>query len=397
MSMMISRTVLQRRLRSVGRAVYWRLPPGWRESVVEFSYRHAGGLFRGIGHYEIWRQQRLPGGSQNTAVGPSRLTELGNVAPLQQAPGRIAIHAHVYYPDLAKEFAARLRNMPYPYDLFVSVANEKGMGACRSAFARLPCMGRLRVEVVPNRGRDLAPMFCAFGGELKTYDFIAHIHTKKSLYNKGATDGWRDYLLSSLLGSEGCIRRIFRLLVDDAGMVFPQNYSKVPYAGSTWLANRASGVAWSHRLGVRAPSSGYFDFPIGSMFWARMDALRPLFDVGLTLEDFDAEAGQLDGTLAHTIERLLGVVARGSGRRMAILRDATTPSWSPWRFDQYLHRGRTVSEDMLAMPELKLIIFDVFDTLLVRPLLDPEQLKAVVARQAGVPLGKKISRLASGG
>ncbi|NMG17515.1 rhamnan synthesis F family protein, partial [Aromatoleum bremense] len=282
MSMMISRTVLQRRLRSVGRAVYWRLPPGWRESVVEFSYRHAGGLFRGIGHYEIWRQQRLPGGSQNTAVGPSRLTELGNVAPLQQAPGRIAIHAHVYYPDLAKEFAARLRNMPYPYDLFVSVANEKGMGACRSAFARLPCMGRLRVEVVPNRGRDLAPMFCAFGGELKTYDFIAHIHTKKSLYNKGATDGWRDYLLSSLLGSEGCIRRIFRLLVDDAGMVFPQNYSKVPYAGSTWLANRASGVAWSHRLGVRAPSSGYFDFPIGSMFWARMDALRPLFDVGLT-------------------------------------------------------------------------------------------------------------------
>ena len=37
---------------------------------------------------------------------------------------------------------------------------------------------------------------------------------------------------------------------------------------------------------------------------------------------------------------------------------------------------------------VKLVIFDIFDTLLLRPLLNPESTKTIVARKAGGDVGK---------
>ena len=59
------------------------------------------------------------------------------------------------------------------------------------------------------------------------------------------------------------------------------------------------------------------DFPVGTMFWARTEALRPLTDLGLTDADYPAEPLPVDGTILHALERLLPIITEHSKFRYA--------------------------------------------------------------------------------
>ncbi|MCB1947981.1 PIG-L family deacetylase, partial [Nitrosomonas sp.] len=194
---------LRRRILPFGKKIYRILPVRLRQRVLSIVYQLAGRLFAGTEHYELWRIEQnyanhsLPIHAHTALTG---LTDVSEVEPLAATPsGRIAIHAHIFYADLAKEFAMFLKHMPYPYDLFVSTSNETDKHTCHQVLSRLPQLNHLTLTVVPNRGRDIAPFFCTFGEKLQQYEYIAHIHSKKSLYSDGKADGWREYLLNQLL------------------------------------------------------------------------------------------------------------------------------------------------------------------------------------------------------
>lgn len=383
---------LRNYLHQVGRSLYWRIPAQQRDRLLLTAYRHLGFVFRGLGHYERWKRQSTQQSSTELNW-PIELTDISQIPPCETLNGRVAIHLHMYYSDLVEEFRSYLGNMPFPYDLYVSVKDEVGRQACQDAFAGLPQLDILRIETVPNRGRDIAPMFCQFGDALRQYDYLLHMHSKKSLFNNGATDGWREYLCQALSGSERQIRAIFELLQSgSAGIVYPQNFERLHYVANTWLANRAMGHQWCQRLGISQIPEGYFHFPAGSMFWVSRQALAPLFEAGITLEDFAEEAGQTDGTFAHCLERLLVLTSQKQGLPPAILRCQRTHSWSAWRFDYYLARNEQELQQQIANPAIRTVELDIFDTLLLRPLLDPESIKRLTAQRVEQSIGEKYLR-----
>ena len=379
---------LQSDLYRIGKLFYRVIPPRHRNRLLHWSYRNAPLIFRGMPHYENWKSNRV--GSLNSFYHLGRLTNLNLVYPANDAGGRVAVHLHIFYRDLIPEFATHLKNIPFPYDLFVSVSSKEAAYIAKQRFDGLPNCRAVNIRIVGNRGRDVAPFLCTFGAELAEYDYIAHLHGKKSLYNNGATDGWREYLCNALLGSEDRVRRIFTLMQGNSprGIVYPQNFIDLPYMANTWLANRGLAEIWCSRLGITKIPRGYFDVATGSMFWARGDALAPLFQAGITEDDFPEESGQTDGTLAHCIERLFVLSSLKRGMPPGILRDGENPSWSAWRLDRYMSRSYHSVLKQIRYADSKLIGFDIFDTLLCRPLLDPESIKKIVARRVTGEAGR---------
>jgi FMN phosphatase YigB (HAD superfamily) len=379
---------LIRQIYQIGRKIFWAISPNYRLKVVHWAYRNFGFLFTRLPNYTDWRNSQTK--MRTTLSYQQNLLDIQKVQPADKADGSIAVHIHIFYPDLAKEFARYLKNMPFTYDLYVSIPYGENLASYEAAFNGLQHCRTVLIKPVENRGRDLAPLFLTFGAELSKYAFLAHLHSKKSIYSNGATAGWREYLCNNLFGSEDRIRRIFKLMQGEQprGIVYPQNYDSVPYWANTWLANRRLGQIWCGRLGISNIPRGYFDFPAGSMFWARGDALAPLFRAGIKLDDFTEESGDTDGTLAHCLERLFVLSSLSQNLAPAIIRDDGSPSWSSWRLDQLTNRSFQNTINLLVSPRIKLIGFDIFDTLLCRPLLDPETNKAIVSKRIGGDAGR---------
>ena len=230
---------------------------------------------------------------------------------LQTAP-RVAAMIHMFHPDLAPEFASLLSHLPRNAAALITTDTQDKRHAILAAFSAWET-GSVEVRLVPNRGRDMAPKLCAFGDRYAEFDLVLFLHSKKTDHSPEAA-GWRDLLLSSLCGSDRVIASIMALFEADPalGLVFAQHHEPVrAYTG--WEYNFAAASKLARHMGVELRRGGMIEFPSGSMFWARPAALAPILALGLTPEDFPAEAGQKDATLAHAIERLFALVAELAG------------------------------------------------------------------------------------
>ena len=230
-------------------------------------------------------------------------------APSLPAPCQdMVVVVHAYHLPEFDLILDRLAALSQAVDLIVTTSHPE-------ASIRERCRARGLAPVLvhhgPNRGRDVAP-FCRLlnAGLLDRYKLIGKLHTKRSAHRPDGGD-WFRAMIDNLVDPA-------RLPLLRAALTGPGRTGLVAAPGRigadpAQTADHRHMLALCARSGVATDALGAYTFPHGTMFWARAAALRPLADLALPTDAFEAEAGQLDGTLAHAIERMIGVYCAHEG------------------------------------------------------------------------------------
>ncbi|MBQ6131585.1 MAG: hypothetical protein IJL12_04515 [Selenomonadaceae bacterium] len=225
---------------------------------------------------------------------------------------KVAAVVHIFYPELAAELKNLLLNIPCAVDVFISTTSPEKKSAIKKVFSDFD-KGSVTIKIFDNRGRDIAAAFVGFREIYSGYDVCVHIHSKKSPHAEKILRGWRDHLYKNLLGSPEIVGGILKILADEkVGVVFPQYFDSIRVS-INWGENYHATKNFLRGLGIEISHRNLLEFPAGSMFWFKPKALVPLLDSRLTFDDFPEERGQIDGTLAHVIERAFLFVVEAAG------------------------------------------------------------------------------------
>jgi len=271
-------------------------------------------------------------GGRNVAGHPESW-KLRTDLPLD-SPSRVAAVVHVYYAELLPEILQNLESIPVEFDLLVTNASGHKVSIEPESIALLR---NVRVLEVANHGRDILPLVSLVNaGLLDPYVLIVKVHTKESAWRAehdlgGSGAQWRGELLEGLLGSTANVEAILSAFAErpELGVITSNGSVLGP---EYWGDNQPVTHTLMRRLELGFDES-HLRFPAGSMYWIRGFLLQGLRALNLSAADFEEEAGQVNATTAHALERMVGLLTAEAGQTVEEVGSAltATPASQNWQ------------------------------------------------------------------
>lgn len=243
---------------------------------------------------------------------------------------RSAFIYHIYFMDLLEDTCRYIAALPEGTDLYITSTEDK-IPLIREYMQQHGVNHPVTFIPVINRGRDVSALLVASCPVVLSgkYDVIGFAHDKKSSQNQEnghhgtESQGFAYKLMENTLGSKDYVENILTLFADNPrlGQVAPPPPYHALYFAHTiphdWGANFAiTKDLLENKLNIHVPLSPNKPTAsaMGSCYWFRVEALRPLFEYGWKYEDFLPEGvmGE-DGTISHAIERANGYVCQSRG------------------------------------------------------------------------------------
>ncbi len=221
---------------------------------------------------------------------------------------KILVCIHIYYHNQVDYIIDKLKSLNgIDYDLFVTYTNENK--ETNEKF--LNFNKNAKFKIVENKGYDIYPFLVLINEiDLEKYSSVLKLHTK----NKDEFDSysWRDDLYENLMGTKN---------------IFKANLKKIEKYGLvgskkriTTMNERCPENVWlfedvCKQIGIEPKKA---NFIAGTIFLARIEIIKRIKELNLLQLDFEnktMETGS-NGTVAHVIERLFGVLCNDLGYKI---------------------------------------------------------------------------------
>lgn len=279
----------------------WAVYQNWKFAKVFFNKS------LGFWHKKLWK--RLLHSDYEAEIIPNHFP-----MRLPDHQNSLAILIHAFYPEIFDEIIRKLEQAGINEITLYVTTPKRLFEVINTSLSNSPF--KHTVVHVENHGRDILPFLKILPLAVKNgHDIILKLHTKSSNH-LNRKDHWRSDLFEKLIGG-GRIQGILKVfrenpsigMVGPAGNILPMRL----YYG----ANGERVHRYSKMMGANDDQLSDLNFMAGSMFYARTDAMLPLLKLRLTDKEFEPEAGQTDGTMAHVVERLFSVSNLLSGLQLA--------------------------------------------------------------------------------
>ncbi|MFH6787194.1 MULTISPECIES: rhamnan synthesis F family protein [Methylobacterium] len=227
---------------------------------------------------------------------------------------KIAVVVHCYYLDLSIEIINLLSNLQKDFDIFITIGDVSIAEDLKKKLDEISMPNTCNIIIGQNKGRNFGQFLVELREELRKYDLLCHVHTKKSLDRGDFLRGWGEYLIKNTIGNSDIWEKTIRLFDENkkCGLAYPKKYTPLPFWSEHWLGNHGIAQSWAGQYNIKI-ANGPIRYPVGGMFWVRPIAIDQLLKHPWGYDMFPQEEMQLDGTMQHAIERLVSVVTLENG------------------------------------------------------------------------------------
>ncbi len=214
----------------------------------------------------------------------------------------ICIIVHLYYTDMLEQIIGYLNNIPYQYNLTVTVVKIDYCDFLKDKIINFHPTAK--IILVDGDGMDIKPFLIAYKQVPANCKYILKIHTKKSIA-VGANMGlnWFKEMMEHTLENPDLVESIITSFIEtNVGMI-----------GGNLIYDQSQSIYPNHDnieelksiLGI---SQDKFKWIAGSIFWCKRDALNRLDEKIDRLIELMSVEYKTDGTFPHAMERVFGAL-----------------------------------------------------------------------------------------